>query len=100
MPELPEVETIVRGLRPPLLGRTVQSVVLSGKKLRQPLDGAALGRLVGRTVTAVERRGKYLLIELDDLTLLGHLGMSGRLGVVPREAPIPPHTHLTLRLPN
>lgn len=97
VPELPEVETVARGLRRVLPGRRVLRVWTSGLALRAPVDRAALRRLVGRAFCAVRRRGKYLLLDLDDgHLLLVHLGMTGRL-LVHRGAR-PPYAHVGLAL--
>lgn len=77
MPELPEVEVTRRSFADRIEGARIQSVRL-GKPLRWPL-GVAPEILVGRTVQGVRRRGKYLLIDLSEGLLLGHLGMSGRV---------------------
>lgn len=77
MPELPEVEVTRRSLADPMAGAVIRSVTL-GKPLRWPL-GCEPGLLAGRQVVAVRRRGKYLLVELDEGVLLLHLGMSGSL---------------------
>lgn len=77
MPELPEVEVTRLSFADEIAGATVLSVSL-GKALRWPL-GCPPAQLVGRSVLAVRRRGKYLLIDLDQGLLLVHLGMSGRL---------------------
>jgi formamidopyrimidine-DNA glycosylase len=78
MPELPEVETVRRGLAPVMEGRTIEAVELRRKDLRFPLPHRFRARLAGRRVVALRRRAKYLLAELDDgATLLMHLGMSG-----------------------
>ncbi|MGQ0663415.1 MAG: bifunctional DNA-formamidopyrimidine glycosylase/DNA-(apurinic or apyrimidinic site) lyase [Pseudomonadota bacterium] len=80
MPELPEVETVVRGLRPRLVGRRLVRVVDRRPDLRVPLPRDFSRRLVGRVVCTVDRRAKYLLLGLDDGNVLViHLGMSGRL---------------------
>jgi formamidopyrimidine-DNA glycosylase len=84
VPELPEVETVVRTLRPRLLGSTITAVWTSGKGLRlaRSVDEAGLAKLsVGAKVADVRRRGKYILIDLDrnDAGILVHLGMTGRL---------------------
>jgi formamidopyrimidine-DNA glycosylase len=107
VPELPEVETIVRDLRPQLLGRTITTVWTSGLALRRPID-ATVARAVGGEVQAVRRLGKYLIVEIGGsgdsgdaaapVALLGHLGMTGRLTVTPVATPRPPHTHLCLGL--
>lgn len=79
MPELPEVETVRRNLEGTVRGRVIAGVVLSGKKLRTRVTPTLGRRTTGRRVVALGRHGKYLLIELDGgLTLLSHLGMSGR----------------------
>lgn len=84
MPELPEVETVVRGLRPALVGRRLVRVEQRRPDLRFPLPERFADRLTGRTVTAVERRAKYILIRLDNSeTWLAHLGMTGRFTVRP-----------------
>lgn len=77
MPELPEVEVTRRSFADRIAGARVQAVRL-GKPLRWPL-GCEPARLAGRTVRGVRRRGKYLLIDLDEGLLLLHLGMSGSL---------------------
>ncbi|QXC61569.1 bifunctional DNA-formamidopyrimidine glycosylase/DNA-(apurinic or apyrimidinic site) lyase [Aquihabitans sp. G128] len=79
MPELPEVETVRRGLEPLLVGRTL---VTAGSHPSAKFSAAA--EAAGRTVDAVDRRGKYLLVGLDDgLRLVIHLGMTGQLRVDP-----------------
>ena len=84
MPELPEVETVVRGLRPALEGRRLAQVELRRPDLRFPFPEGFADRLTGRKVTAVSRRAKYILIHLDDDAIwLAHLGMSGRFTVMP-----------------
>ncbi|MDO4723136.1 MAG: bifunctional DNA-formamidopyrimidine glycosylase/DNA-(apurinic or apyrimidinic site) lyase [Comamonadaceae bacterium] len=95
MPELPEVEVTRQGIAPAITGQRIAALVL-GKPLRWPL-GCAPAALAGRTVQAVRRRGKYLLIELDgpDLLLL-HLGMSGSVRILPLGTPAGPHDHADL----
>jgi formamidopyrimidine-DNA glycosylase len=100
MPELPEVETVRRTLAP-ALGATIASVWTSGKGLhmgRKP-PRAKLRRLEGKTITALRRIGKYLLVDTDgDDTLMVHLGMSGRFRIVDAVAPRDAHTHVVLPL--
>jgi formamidopyrimidine-DNA glycosylase len=83
MPELPEVETVMRGLQPVLEGRRIASVALRRDGLRFPFPPDFAERLSGRTVTALWRRAKYILAGLDsgDI-LLVHLGMTGRFTVL------------------
>ena len=78
MPELPEVETVRRGLERALVGQTIASVEMRRADLRFALPEKMVERLTGRAIAAVRRRAKYLLIDLDDdQTLIAHLGMSG-----------------------
>jgi formamidopyrimidine-DNA glycosylase len=118
MPELPEVETIVRDLRARILGRRIRAVWTSGKPLRlaRPIDVEGLKRVVlGQRVEAVRRIGKYVLIDVARGAagagarggggagrplpgVLVHLGMSGRLVLEPGDAPRGAHTHLVLAL--
>ncbi|MDP7543387.1 MAG: bifunctional DNA-formamidopyrimidine glycosylase/DNA-(apurinic or apyrimidinic site) lyase [Alphaproteobacteria bacterium] len=80
MPELPEVETVRRGLAPYLEGRSLARVDVRRADLRIPVPRDFAGRATNRRVERLWRRGKYLLMELDDgATIIAHLGMSGRL---------------------
>ena len=80
MPELPEVETVRRGLAPYLEGRSLVRVDVRRADLRIPVPRDFAGRATNRRVERLWRRGKYLLMELDDgATIIAHLGMSGRL---------------------
>src|ERR1700682_6047248 len=101
MPKRPEVETIARDLRPQLAGRRIESVHLTrdpairGRLVRYPDATRFVRRLRGRTIRSVERRGKYLVMPLDDdgERLVVHLGMNGHLRVwEPEETPVK-HTH-------
>jgi formamidopyrimidine-DNA glycosylase len=100
MPELPEVEVLRRSLEPHLIGDRVERVEVSNPALREPVDVARLRRAArGREVTALRRRSKYLLIDLDGgWTVVVHLGMSGRLTLVPEETPREPHEHVAFHL--
>lgn len=98
MPELPEVETTRRGLEPRVVGRRIREVVVRNPKLRWPVPRDLAARLEGEEVLAVRRRGKYLLFDTRKGHLLVHLGMSGRLTVVPEDRPAKPHDHVDLRL--
>lgn len=104
MPELPEVETIVRGLAPIIEGRRVESVWWSGKALHlaRPIDLKGLRAVaIARTVTGVRRRGKYIIVEVDrarDEGVVIHLGMTGRLRVQPAGTARAPHTHVIFGL--
>ena len=98
MPELPEVETVCRGLEPELTGRRLTAVTLRRPNLRYPLPDGFAEKLVHRRVIAVRRRAKFILVQLDnETTLVIHLGMSGRL-VIHTDMPPPPgpHDHVDL----
>ena len=94
MPELPEVEVTRLSFADRIAGAKVVSVSL-GKALRWPL-GCAPAQLAGRTVLAVRRRGKYLLIDLDQGLLLLHLGMSGSLSFARHLPPAGVHDHFEM----
>src|SRR5262249_61651368 len=101
MPELPEVETVARDLRPLLVGRTLVGLRRSRKALRQSWRKAWEAKLVGRRVEALDRRGKWLLVGLDGGGLLVvHLGMTGRVTVVAPGGPAEGHTHPVFPLDN
>lgn len=96
MPELPEVETVARGLAAVWEGRRFAHVECRRPDLRRPLPAGFAERLTGRRVERVGRRAKYLVVRLDgDLVLLAHLGMSGRMVISRgRNAPPGPHDHV------
>ncbi len=96
MPELPEVETVRRGLAPLMEGQRLRRVLQRRPDLRFPLPSDFVARLEGRRVVAVERRAKYLLFRLDDgAYLLCHLGMSGRMLMVDDpDLPLGKHDHV------
>lgn len=104
MPELPEVETVARGLREVLPGRRVLSVRLGKTDFID--DPAALEQdLPGGTFARIRRLGKYLLLDLEprktpaeESSLLIHLGMTGQISVCPPETPVENHTHVFLAL--
>lgn len=99
MPELPEVETIRRGLALKMTGRRIVRAELRRPDLRRPFPPLLGQRLNGARVGNLGRRGKYLLIELDDDgTLLLHLGMSGRIVASGDNAPDAKHDHVVLGL--
>ncbi len=100
MPELPEVETVRRGLADRVVGRTIEHVSVGRERsvrrtsARQVVDG-----LTGATILEADRRGKYLLLPLDTGdTLMVHLRMTGQLLLAPAGAPRPAHTHVVMAL--
>jgi formamidopyrimidine-DNA glycosylase len=100
MPELPEVETIRRGLHPRLVGQRITGVRVRQAQLRHLVDTEALQtQAVDCTIEGVERRAKYLLIRLyPERVLVFHLGMTGRLRVGPPVVHDAPHDHLIWQL--
>lgn len=98
MPELPEVETVRRGLAPHLIGRRLLGAVVREPRLRWPVPDDLDARIDGRRVEQIARRGKYLLVTLDRGHLILHLGMSGSLRLVPAGLAPEKHDHLDLRL--
>jgi formamidopyrimidine-DNA glycosylase len=93
MPELPEVETVRRGLAPVLVGARLDAVTLRRRTLRVPVPDDFEDRLVGKRIARLGRRAKYLLIEMEDGTLvIGHLGMSGHMRIW-KGAPEEPGRH-------
>jgi formamidopyrimidine-DNA glycosylase len=99
MPELPEVETVRRGLALKISGRRIVQAELHRSDLRRPFPPALVTLLEGARIGALGRRGKYLLIELDpDGLLLLHLGMSGRVTVGSSALPAARHDHVVLTL--
>jgi formamidopyrimidine-DNA glycosylase len=97
MPELPEVETTRQGLLPQLLGRRIRGAVVRNARLRWPVPADLSERLAGEEVMDVRRRGKYLLFDFRRGHLLVHLGMSGRLTLVPDDRPPRAHDHVDVR---
>jgi formamidopyrimidine-DNA glycosylase len=79
LPELPEVETVCRGLRPYMEGKILKNVETHRENLRNPFPPLFAERLTGQKINKINRRGKYILIELSDYTWVMHLGMSGKV---------------------
>ncbi|MDF1828173.1 MAG: bifunctional DNA-formamidopyrimidine glycosylase/DNA-(apurinic or apyrimidinic site) lyase [Legionellaceae bacterium] len=102
MPELPEVETVMRGLVPHLNGVIIHDVVVRCPKLRWPIPSDLNTKLNQQTIINLSRRGKYLLMQLSNGTLIIHLGMSGSLRLFSLNPTNPPkaHDHLDLVLSN
>jgi formamidopyrimidine-DNA glycosylase len=100
MPELPEVETIRRGLAAHLTGLSVANVVIRNASLRWPIPKNLPTLLKGRTLLSLKRRAKYLLMDFGNGTLILHLGMSGSLRILPANTPAEKHDHFDLILSN
>lgn len=103
MPELPEVETVVRDLRPLLTGCGIRSVRHSVHKLRRAWRPEAASRVIGTRIESIRRRGKWIIVDLrgpdgNEPRLIIHLGMTGQLTVVPSESDLADHVHLVFEL--
>mgnify|MGYP001173104154 CR=1 FL=1 len=96
MPELPEVETVRRGLQPVFEGQKLAAVIVRRKNLRLPLPKDFSKRLIGKTVIRLTRRAKYLLIHLEgDDVVIVHFGMSGSMRILEKNIPRPgKHDHV------
>lgn len=98
MPELPEVETVRRGLTPISVGQRIQNVIVRETGLRWPVSTDLPTQLLGQTIHCLDRRGKYLLFLLDKGALIVHLGMSGTLRHYRTAPPLTKHDHLDAEL--
>jgi formamidopyrimidine-DNA glycosylase len=99
MPELPEVETVRRGLAPLLVGRRLLRAQVAERRLREPVRLAEFRRVEGATVTDVRRRSKYLLLDTSSgQTVLVHLGMTGHIWVADPDRAPAPHQHVVIPL--
>lgn len=105
MPELPEVEVLARHLRPLLRGKMIRAIEIRREKVLRPTTQARFKKtLLGAKFLTLERRGKYLLFRLrrrdtrERVSLLGHLGMTGRMFLAPRGEPLPKHAAVILDL--
>ncbi|MBP2169109.1 formamidopyrimidine-DNA glycosylase [Erwinia toletana] len=99
MPELPEVETSRRGIEPHLVGETILHAVVRNSRLRWPVS-QEIHALSDQPVLSVQRRAKYLLLELPTGWIIIHLGMSGSLRVLPEDIPAAKHDHVDLVMSN
>jgi formamidopyrimidine-DNA glycosylase len=96
MPELPEVETTRRGLAPHLEGGRIAAIVVRDRRLRWPVPRQLAQRAAGSTIRAVQRRGKYLLLDCGSGWIILHLGMSGSLRILPQGTPAGKHDHVDI----
>lgn len=96
MPELPEVETTRRGIRPHVVGHCISRIDVHHSGLRWPVPVRDLNGLIGQTIRDVRRRAKYLFIDTDQGHMIIHLGMSGSLRVVSATLPRKKHDHVDI----
>jgi formamidopyrimidine-DNA glycosylase len=97
MPELPEVETTMRGIEPYVCGQTIHRFIVRHHQLRWPVPPETTD-MAGRLIQTVSRRGKYILMQLDQGSLIWHLGMSGSMTIQPINTPPQTHEHLEVEL--
>lgn len=100
MPELPEVETVSRGIRPLLLKQKITQIIVRQPKLRWTIPRSLNNDLKQQTIQQVTRRGKYLLLATENGTIIIHLGMSGVLLVQPQQHTWAKHEHVNIILAN
>jgi formamidopyrimidine-DNA glycosylase len=96
MPELPEVETTLRGIQPFIQNNVIQQIIIRRPNLRWPIPKDNLQQLTGYAITQLKRRGKYLLLSTKLATLILHLGMSGRLRVLNTPLVADKHDHIDI----
>lgn len=96
MPELPEVEVTRLGIQPHIEGRRVSAVKIIDGRLRWPVPNTLAKSLPGQKILGIKRRGKYLLLELEQGHLLIHLGMTGTLRVLPSNEALKTHDRVTI----
>lgn len=94
MPELPEVETTVRGIKPHLLNQQIVSVTVRHPTLRWPIPSDLAEQLCGQTITQIYRRGKYIIFDTANGHQLLHLGMSGSVRILPAGTAAEKHDHV------
>lgn len=99
MPELPEVEVSRQGISPLMLNQTILRIEIRDKRLRWPIP-ETIHRLEGHKILAIRRRAKYLLIETEAGSAILHLGMSGKLRVIPSNTAPQKHDHVDIHLSN
>lgn len=99
MPELPEVETTMRGISPYLTNFTIEEIIVRQPQLRWQVS-PELMQLKQQKVIGLSRRAKYLIIHMEQGYIIGHLGMSGTLRIIPQNSPIDKHDHLDMLISN
>jgi formamidopyrimidine-DNA glycosylase len=100
MPELPEVETVTRGLKPLVIGTIIKSVVIRNHSLRYPIVNNLPELIEGQEIIDISRRGKYIIMQLRTGNLIIHLGMTGTLRILDVNTTITKHDHIDMLLEN
>ena len=96
MPELPEVETVCRGLRPYILDKTITKVEVQQPKLRYPVDANIDIKTTGQKISNIIRRAKYIILQLENCCLIIHLGMSGKITWHTKNQNLEKHDHVEI----
>lgn len=96
MPELPEVETIRKGIAPFVTGETVSDIIVRERRLRWPVSAQLRRKLIGITIRSITRRAKYIIFHTDNGCMLMHLGMSGSLRIITDNRPPEKHDHVDI----
>jgi formamidopyrimidine-DNA glycosylase len=96
MPELPEVETTLRGIKPHIFGKKINKIIIRHHGLRWPVPASIKTLLPNHSLKSLERRGKYILFKFTHGTLILHLGMSGSLRILTQDTPPQKHDHLDI----
>lgn len=96
MPELPEVETTLRGILPHITQQTIAKVIIRNHRLRWPIPSNMQRLLLGQSIVKAERRAKYLLLTTQTGTIIIHLGMSGSLRILIESQPPKKHDHIDI----
>lgn len=100
MPELPEVETTLRGIAPHISGQKMTQVVIRNRRLRWPIPNQIEKKLVGQTLLNLTRRGKYIVMQCNSGSMILHLGMSGRLRILLEDRAPQKHDHVDIHFAN
>lgn len=100
MPELPEVETTLRGIKPFVLHQRITQVDVRHPRLRWPIPEEIKNGLTGQTINEIQRRSKYLLFTCDTGTIILHLGMSGSLRILDQPSAPGKHDHVDIHFKN
>ncbi|MDG1164268.1 MAG: DNA-formamidopyrimidine glycosylase family protein, partial [Porticoccaceae bacterium] len=100
MPELPEVETTLRGIEPAIVQQVISHFTVRQASLRWPVTVGISELVEGQRITLVYRRAKYLIIQLERGSMLIHLGMSGSLRLVQPGAELRKHDHIEMQMSN
>ena len=96
MPELPEVETTRQGITPAIEGQWIKDIIIRHPRLRWPIPAEIKTIFKHQLLTSIDRRAKYLLLKTKVGTLILHLGMSGRIHILPSDTPPQKHDHVDI----